>query len=91
MEHDARFVNNHGWIAVGGDLTTCAANEVRGSLRVKHNQQTITVANNTVGHDLVCVANEPAPTVYDNHVGGASRGQCNGSEPEEAQKSAETK
>jgi hypothetical protein len=73
---DARFADNEGWVNVGGDLSSCAANTVRGTLRVHHNQQAITVANNAVGRDLVCTANDPAPVAYKNQVAGRTRGQC---------------
>jgi hypothetical protein len=39
------------------------------------------VANNTVGRNLVCAANDPAPVVYGNQVGGRVRGQCGAGEP----------
>jgi hypothetical protein len=81
---DARFAGNSGWVMVGGDLASCAANDVRGDLRVQHNQQQITVTNNAVGQNLVCTANEPAPTVYANQVGGRARGQCGAGEAVDA-------
>jgi hypothetical protein len=77
---DARFASNEGWVFLGGGLEGCAPNEVRGTMRVHHNLQETTVANNTVGRDLVCAANEPAPTVYDNRVSGRARGQCGAGE-----------
>jgi hypothetical protein len=78
---NARFAGNEGFIHIGGGLASCAANEVRGSLRVHDNRQEITVANNTVGQNLICAANEPAPTVFGNQVGGKARGQCGVNEP----------
>ena len=81
VEGDARFAGNVGWVQIGGDLATCAANEVQGNLRVHHNRLGITVANNTVGQNLVCAANDPAPVVYGNQVGGTVRGQCGAGEP----------
>jgi hypothetical protein len=77
---DARFASNEGWVFLGGGLEGCSANEVRGTMRVHNNLQDTTVANNTVGRDLVCAANEPAPTVYDNQVSGRARGQCGAGE-----------
>ena len=76
VEGDARFAGNVGWVQIGGDLATCAANKVQGNLQVHHNRLGITVANNTVGRNLVCAANDPAPVVYGNQVGGRARGQC---------------
>ncbi|NTU81574.1 MAG: hypothetical protein HGA45_19695 [Chloroflexales bacterium] len=90
VEGDASVVGNSGWIMVGGDLATCATNAVHGTLRVHHNQQAITVANNTVGQNLICAANDPAPTVFANQVRGKTRGQCGGNEPMDAQELAET-
>jgi hypothetical protein len=81
VEGDARFASNGGGLQIGGDLATCAANKVQGNLRVHHNQSEITVANNTVGRNLVCAANNPAPLVYGNQVGGSVRGQCGAGEP----------
>lgn len=77
---NARFADNDGWVSVGGELASCAANVVRGHLRVHHNQQQITIANNAVGRNLVCAANEPAPTVFANQVTGKARGQCGAGE-----------
>lgn len=90
VEQDARFAGNSGWIMVGGDLATCTANTVHGTLRVHHNQQAITVANNTVGQHLICAANDPTPTVFANQVRGKARGQCGGNEPVDARELAET-
>ena len=73
---DARFAGNEGWVTIGGDSATCAANQVGGTLRVQRNLQETTVANNTVGGDLICAANAPAPLVFGNQVRGATRGQC---------------
>ena len=81
---DARFADNHGWVQIGGDLANCPANEVRGNLRVHHNEQQITVANNAVGQNLVCAANKPAPMVYANEVDGTARGQCGAGEAVDA-------
>lgn len=75
------FAGNEGWVGVGGEPASRAANEVRGHLRVHHNRQALTVANNLVGRDLVCVANDPAPAVFGNRVGGKARGQCGAGEP----------
>jgi hypothetical protein len=78
---DAQFARNKSWVGIGGDLATCTANEVWGNLRVHHNLGGVMVANNTIGRNLVCAANDPAPAVYGNQVGGRARGQCGAGEP----------
>jgi hypothetical protein len=81
---NAWFAHNKAYTLLGGEFPDCAANNVRGDMHVHYNQQQITVANNTVGRNLVCTANDPAPSVYDNQVGGAARGQCASSAPADA-------
>jgi hypothetical protein len=84
VEGDARFTDNRGGLLIGGDPALCAANEVQGHLRLHHNQSETTVAHNTIGQNLVCAANDPAPTAFDNQVGGTTRGQCGTNEPVDA-------
>lgn len=79
VEGDARFAEQHGGLFIGDAPIMpglCSANEVQGNLRVHHNQSDTVVANTTVGRNLVCAANEPAPVVYGNEVSGRARGQC---------------
>jgi hypothetical protein len=79
VEGDARFAEHRGGLLIGDDPTFpgfCSANEVWGNLRVHHNQSDTIVANTSVGQNLVCAANDPAPAVYENQVGGKARGQC---------------
>ncbi|NJO83759.1 MAG: hypothetical protein HC828_13800 [Blastochloris sp.] len=77
---DARFAANKSWVGIGDGSTTCRGNDVRGSIRAHHNLGGVTVANNTVGRNLVCAANDPAPEVSGNRVGGKARGQCGAGE-----------
>jgi hypothetical protein len=81
VEGDAQFAGNKSWVGIGGDLAACGANEVQGNLRLHHNLGGVMLANNTVGRNLVCAANDPAPAVYGNKVGGRVRGQCGVGEP----------
>jgi hypothetical protein len=79
VEGDARFSDHRGGLLIGDDpyfAGICGANEVRGNLRVQHNSSDTIVANTSVGQNLVCTANDPAPIVYGNQVAGSARGQC---------------
>lgn len=79
VEGDARFSEHEGGLFIGDHPFYpgfCSANEVGGNLRVHHNQSDTIVAATTVGEDLICAANDPAPAVYGNQVGGEARGQC---------------
>ena len=87
VEGNARFAGHRGGLLIGDDPTApsyCSANQVWGHLRVHHNQSDTIVANTTVGRNLVCAANEPAPAVYGNQVRGTARGQCGAGEPVDA-------
>lgn len=77
---DARFTANTSWLGLGGGLETCTGNNVQGNLRVDHNLGGVTVANNTIKQNLLCAANDPAPEVDGNQVGGKARGQCRSDE-----------
>jgi hypothetical protein len=84
VEGDARFADHRGGLLIGDVppfLPPCSANEVWGNLRVHHNASETIIANTTVGRNLICAANDPAPLVYGNQVGGKARGQCGLNEP----------
>lgn len=84
VEGHARLADHRGGLLIGDapDFPgLCQTNAIRGSLLVHHNRSTTIVANTTVGRNLVCAANDPAPTVYGNQVGGNARGQCGAGEP----------
>lgn len=79
VEGDARFAEHRGGLLIGDAPLlpgVCSANEVWGSLRVHHNQSDTIIAFTTIGRNLVCAANEPAPALYGNTIGGTARGQC---------------
>lgn len=87
VEGDARFAEHRGGLLIGDAPILpgfCSANEVWGNLRVHHNQSDTIIANTAVGRNLVCTANDPAPAVYGNTVGGAARGQCGDGAPVDA-------
>lgn len=90
IEGNAWFADHRGELLIGDDPTApayCSANKVSGNLLVYHNRSDTIVANTTVGRNLICTANNPAPLVYGNQVRGKSLGQCgfgksmNASEP----------
>ena len=81
ITRDVRIARNEGWIFVGGGVEGCAANQIRGTLRVHHNRQEIHIANNIIWRNLLCAVNEPALFVSGNQVGGKVRGQCGANEP----------
>ncbi len=79
VEGDARLAEHRGGLLIGDAPIfpgLCSANEVWGTIRVHHNQSDTVIAFTTIGRNLICAANEPAPAVYGNTVGGTARGQC---------------
>ncbi len=73
---DATFAGNSTKLAIGGGAYLCDGNTVRGTLAVHQNQGTITIADNIVRGDLICIGNEPAPTGSGNQVTGSKQDQC---------------
>lgn len=79
VEGDARFARHRGGLLIGDDPTapgTCGPNEVWGNLLVQQNSSDTIIANTTIGGDLACAANDPAPVLFGNQVAGTGRGQC---------------
>jgi hypothetical protein len=51
-------------------------NDLDGSLKVTHNTGGVVIAGNSIGRNLDCNGNKPAPVGFGNRVDGDTKGQC---------------
>ena len=51
-------------------------NDLDGSLKVTHNTGGVLLAGNSIGQNLDCTGNSPAPVGFGNRVDGDTKGQC---------------
>ncbi len=72
--------NATSWIGVGGSCTS--GNSISGNVQVSNNKvsggPSAVVGGNTIGKNLNCNGNNPAPTGSGNTVSGNNNGQCAG-------------